>query len=423
MNTFTRLIGTAAVALALGSGAAKAADLSFMSFTYAEEANKAIVQGVLDNFQKAEKLTVEPLGFAWGDMQKNIFLRARSKTLPDIAQLSERWLPTFASLDNLVDLNTVYGKDKLEAAFAPDALAMGNINGKQLALPLLSGSIGMVANKEVLAKAGINDAPKTVEDFKKALVAVRDKVPNSVPYSMATKNNGSILIDFMVWNWVHGGRIIDDAGKVVVDSQKSRDALTFMVGLLKDRLAAPEIDRPDSRRLLAQGASAFYLDAPQTRTFLRDFSGKGQAFDANVLPMPTPVLKAGDKSVSVQWGHLLVQFAAGGKAKADDPADKFLTYIISDKVQTDLPLKMSALPVTKSARAAVAEDAYLKNWSAATGDARRNEVGIWSNAADLTNIIGEEVQGALLGQKSADDAIKSMQARLTTSMEKAKKSE
>lgn len=423
MNRFMKLLGTAAIVCGMGAGAAKAADLTYMSFTYAEEANKAAVQATLDAFQKADSLTVEPLGFAWGDMQKNIFLRARSKTLPDVAQLSERWLPTFASLDALVDLNTVYGKDKLEAAFAPDALAMGNINGKQLALPLISGSIGMVANKDVLTKAGIANPPKTVEEFKTAMIAVRDKVPNSVPYTMATKNNGSILIDFMVWNWVYGGRIIDDAGKVVVDSKQSRDALAFMIGLMKDRLAAPEIDRPDSRRLMAQGASAFYLDAPQTRTFLRDFSGQGEAFDANVLPMTTPVLKSDDKPVSVQWGHLLVQFATGGEAKPSDPADKFLTYITSDPVQTTYTLKMSALPVTKSARAAVANDAYLKNWSAATGDARRNEVGIWSNAAELTTIIGEEVQGALLGQKSGDDAIQAMQTRLTASMEKAKKSE
>lgn len=423
MNDLRAKIAGAALALVLGSGAAHAADVTYMSFTYAEEANKAAVQATLDNFQKADGLTVEPLGFAWGDMQKNIFLRARSKNLPNIAQLSERWLPTFASLDSLVDFNKVFGKDKLEAMFAPDALAMGNIDGKQLALPLISGSIGMVANKEVLTKAGINEPPKTVDEFKKDLLAIRDKVPNSVPYTMATKNNGSILIDFMVWNWVFGGHIIDDSGKVVVDSQQSRDALNFMVGLVKDRLSAPEIDRPDSRRLMAQGASAFYLDAPQTRTFLRDFSGKGEAFDANVLPMPTPVLKEGDKPVSVQWGHLLVQFADGGKAKPNDPADKFLTYLTSDPVQTTYTLKMSALPVTKSARSAVANDAYLRNWSVATGDARRNEVGVWSNAAELTNIIGEEVQGALLGQKSADEAIKSMQTRLTTSMDKAKKSQ
>lgn len=342
MNRFKKLLGTAALAVLTAAGAAQAADVSFMSFTYAEEANTKTVQALLDGFQTADKLSVEPLGYAWGDMQKNIFLRAKSNTLPDIAQLSERWLPTFASLDTLVDLNTVYGKDKLEASFAPDALAMGQIGGKQLALPLLSGTIGMVANKAVLEQAGVAKAPETIDEFKAALVAVRDKVPNSVPYSMATKNNGSILIDFMLWNWAHGGRIIDDEGKVVVDSDASRAALQFMVDLVKERLAAPEIDRPDSRRLMAQGASAFYFDAPQTRTFLREFSGKGEAFDANVLPMTTPVLKAGEKPVSVQWGHLLVQFAPEAKASADAPADKFLTYLTSDTVQTDFPLKMSA---------------------------------------------------------------------------------
>ncbi|MBJ6985822.1 extracellular solute-binding protein [Devosia sp. MC521] len=418
MKNFKSAIGAVAMSTGLLMSSAYAADVSFMSFTFAEEANTTTVQAMLDEFSAAENLTVEPLGFAWGDMQKNIFLRARSGTLPDIAQLSERWLPTFASLEALVDLNTVYGKETLEATFAADALAMGNVNGKQLALPLISGSIGLVANKAVLEQAGV-EAPKTVAEFKDALIAVRDNVPNSVPYTMATKNNGSILIDFMIWNWVHGGAIINADGQAVVDTAESRAALQFMVDLMTERLAAPEIDRPDSRRLLAQGASAFYFDAPQTRTFLRDFSGQGEAFDVNVLPVTTPVLAEGDQSTSVQWGHLLVQFAPGATSTAEAPAAKFLSYLTSDAVQTSFPLKMSALPVTNSARAAVADDAYLSAWAAATGASRQNEVGIWSNAADLTTIVGEEVQGALLGQKSVDDAIVAMQSRLAESMANA----
>jgi multiple sugar transport system substrate-binding protein len=421
MKRLKLLAGTALAVATFAAGAAQAADVTFMSFTYAEQAGKASVQKMLDGFKAESGLTVEPLGFAWGDMQKNLFLRQRSNTLPDIAQLSERWLPTYQNFPGLVDFNDVYGKDALEAKFAPDALAMGRIGDHQYALPLMGGSIGMVANKAVLDEAGISKVPETVDEFKKDLIAVRDKVPNSVPYTMATKNNGSILIDFMVWNWVFGGHIIDSSGKAVVDTDNSRQALAFMVDLMNEHLAAPEIDRPDSRRMTAQGASAFYLDAPQTRTFLRDFSGQGKAFDVNVLPMRTPVLKAGDPAPSVQWGHLLIQFAKD-KPTADSPADKFLTYLTSDAGQTDFPVVQSALPATKSARAALADDPYLKAWAAATGDARVNEVGIWSNAADLTNIIGEEVQAALLGQKSADDAIKEMQDRLAKSMADAKSS-
>ncbi|GAA4122756.1 hypothetical protein GCM10023067_33130 [Aminobacter aganoensis] len=414
-----RLITAAAVALALTAGAARAADLTWMGSSYAEPANKPAVERMIAGFKTSSGLTVEPLGFAWGDMQKNIFLKARSNTLPEIVQLQERWLPTVVNLPTLVDLNTVFGKEKLEATFAPEALALGNIDGHQWGLPLFSGTVGMVANKAVLEQAGVA-VPKTVEEFKAALITIRDKIPNSVPYPMATKNNGSIVLDFMIWNWVFGGSIIDDGGKAVIDSDASRTALAFVVDLVKERLAAPEIDRPDSRRLTAQGQSGFYIDAPVTRSFLRDFSGKGEAFDANVLPMAMPVLKGGDKPVSVQWGHILSMFAPDAKAVPEDAASKLLAYATSDEAQTDFPIALSALPTTKSAREKVAGDAYLSNWAKAAGEPRPNEVGIWSNAAELNQIVGEEVQAAMLGLKSVDDAIAAMQSRLSDSMAKAK---
>ena len=419
MNILKRLMAATVAVTSLSAGAAMAEDLTFMTFSYAEETNKPLVEKVLTGFTADSQLVVEPLGFAWGDIQKNLFLRARSNDLPDVAQISERWLPTLASLPGAVDFNTVYGADALAALYAPDALAMGQVNGKQMGLPFISGSIGMVANKAVLDQAGVTEVPATIAEFKDALIAVRDKVPNSVPYTMATKGNGSILLDFMLWTWVHGGSIIDASGKVVVDSPESRAALGFMVELMKERLAAPEIDRPDARRLVGQSASAFYFDAPQTRTFLRDFSGQGQAFDKNVLPMHTPVLNEGDAPLSIQWGHLLMAFAEGGTEAADAPPAKFLSYVGSDAVQLDFPLALSALPATKSGREGAKDDAYLTAWAAATGEARTNEVAIWPNGADLTNIIGEEVQAALLGQKSVDDAIAALQKRLTESMANA----
>lgn len=419
---FSKFLCATALMVAGALSGAKAADLSWMGSSYAEPANKPAVERMIAGFKTESGLTVEPQGYAWGDMQKNIFLKARSNTLPNIVQLQERWLPSFVHLDTLVDLNTVFGKEKLEATFAPEALALGNIGGHQWGLPLFSGTVRMVANKAVLDQAGVSKVPETVDEFKQALIAIRDKIPNSVPYPMATKNNGSILLDYMLWTWVHGGRIVNDDGTVVVDSPEGRAALAFMTDLVKERLAAPEIDRPDSRRLTAQGMGGFYVDAPVTRTFLRDFSGQGEKFDANVLPMQMPILKSGDKPVSIQWGHVLSMFAPGATATADDAASKFLAYATSDAMQEDFPVALSALPTTKAARAAVASDQYLTQWAAATGTPRLNEIGIWGNSGDLTNIIGEEVQAALLGQKSVDDAITAMQARLTESMAKAKKS-
>ncbi|MBP0574538.1 hypothetical protein J8J27_27915, partial [Mycobacterium tuberculosis] len=89
---------------------------------------------LLAEFKAAKGVDAKVYPYAWGDMLKNVFLRQRSKTLPDVVQISERWLTTIAALPEAVDLNAVFGKDKLEAEIDPKVLAMGRTTtGKQLA--------------------------------------------------------------------------------------------------------------------------------------------------------------------------------------------------------------------------------------------------------------------------------------------------
>ena len=318
MKNFKSIASAALIAAGLGlSGqAAQAADVSFMSFSYAEEAAKPSVEALLKGFEAQTKLTVEPLGYAWGDMQKNIFLRSRSKTLPNVAQLSERWLPSFANVAGLVDLNEVYGKDKLAADLRAGCAGHG---ADRLQAIRPAAHLRLHRPDRQQGGAGEGRRQQDADDHRRvqeALIAVRDKVPNSVPYTMATKNNGSILLDFMIWTWTFGGEIIDEQGKVKVgNGDAGKQALDFMVGLMKDRLAAPEIDRPDARRLVAQGASAFFFDAPQARTHLRSFSGQGEAFDANVLPLATPVATAGKEPASIRVGTSAGSVRGGWQGK------------------------------------------------------------------------------------------------------------
>lgn len=390
-----------------------------MSFSFAEDTNKALVQKLCDDFAAESGTPMQVIGSAWGDMQRNIMLRQRSRNLPSSAQISERWLPSFQSVPELLDLNELLGKANLESAIDTNVLAVGRIGAKQLALPLATGSIGMIANREVLQKAGVEKIPATLAELRTALVAVRDKVPNSVPLAMTTKNPNSIPLDVPIWVWAHGGRLITEDGKVVSDSPETVQAFDFMTGLMKDRLIAPEIDRPDSRRLFGQGAAAFYIDAPQARTFARTFSGRGPDFDKVLAPMSVPVLRAEMKPTAMAWGNLVLFFRTGDAAR-DAASAKWAQYLISDKVQTNFPPALSALPVTRSARAApvVASDPYFVAWGKATGEVRLHELGVWPNAPELGAILSEETQAALLGQKSVATAMKDLKPRLEASMAK-----
>ncbi|WP_445682701.1 ABC transporter substrate-binding protein [Radicibacter daui] len=420
-RSFNLMMASGATAAMMARpGLAAATDVSFLSFTYAEDPNRPHVQALLDGFKAKSGIAVEPIGSAWGDVQKNVLLRERSRTLPTTAQLSERWLPAMSKLPEVVNLDDAIGRDVLEAAIDPKVLAMGQAGGKTLALPLITGSIGMVANKEVLEKAGVGAPPETLDDFRKVLVAIRDKVPNSVPFAAATKNPNSIPLDFMIMVWAHGGRIITEEGKVVVNSDAAKAALGLMTDFMKDRLIAPELDRPDSRRLFAQGASGFYFDAPQALSFARTLSGRGNQADGMVLPMKTPVLKAGDTAHSIQWGHLVIAFKGAATDGKDAAGIEWLKYLMSDEVQLSFPPSLSALPVTKTAVASpkVQNDPFFKAWANATGVPLTNEVGVWGNAPELSTIISEEVQASLLGQKKPDAAIGSMAERLEASMAK-----
>lgn len=298
-------VGAIAVATStLIAGQAAAQDVEFMTWSYTEDANRAKIEALIESFTSATDLSVEPQGYAWGEMGRNLFLRARSRTLPDVSQVQGRLLPSFAGIDGLVDLNEVIGRDALEAMFDPGFLAAGEVDGRQVALPWIGGTIGLVANGAVLEAAGVDEIPTTLEEFRAALIAVRDSVEGSVPFGMATTNNNSIVLDYLVMVWAHGGDVLVD-GAPTVNSPEAVAALAFMTDLVADRLAAPEIDRPDARRLFGQGAVAFYLDAPQARTFARQFSGQGEAYDEFVLPVLFPVAEEGVTPPSIQWGHVL----------------------------------------------------------------------------------------------------------------------
>ena len=293
------LMCTAAVSLGLAN-VAVAQDVEFMTWTYAEATGEPLIQGMIDSFDGG---TVEPQGYAWGEMTTNALLRARTNTLPDVMQVQARLLPTVANIDQMVDLNTVFDRAMLEEMFAPGFLAFGEVYGRQMALPWIGGTIGMAANAKVLEAAGIAELPSTIEEFRADLVAIRDAVPNSVPYGMATTNANSIVLDYMIWVWTHGGDLVVD-GAPAVNSPEATAALQFMVDLVADRLAAPEIDRPDARRLFGQEATGFYFDSPQAAQFAIEFSGNAD-YAQYVQPMMTPVMAEGSEPVSIQWGHVI----------------------------------------------------------------------------------------------------------------------
>jgi multiple sugar transport system substrate-binding protein len=331
----------------------------------------------------------------------------------DVAQLAERWLPQFGNVLRAADVREVFAEE-LTRRIDPGLLRIGQVGGKQLGMPWTAASIGMVGNRKVLADAGVMEMPRSVDAFADALRKVKRSQPEAVPYSFATKNNLTMSPDYQVWLWTFGGKLFDAEDKVAVDSDAARAALSFLVDLAKEGLIARDVDRPDSRRLFGQNRTAFYHDAPLARGFARDNSGQGAAFDGNVAAVATPVLRSGDPTRSLMWGHLLtLPNPRGGRLAGDGAGAKLIRHLaLDDETQLRYFRAVGLFPVTRTAIASLEADSYVVEWTRNAGTAEMDEPSTWPNAADLTNIVGEEVQAALLLTKPPSQAIGDMANRL-----------
>ncbi|WP_237213022.1 ABC transporter substrate-binding protein [Falsiroseomonas oryziterrae] len=409
------LLGGAAAVAAAGSSRAQAAGgVTFVGWSHDEAASRPVLTEAFERFRAANPgMRLDTIGFPWAQMQQNLVLRIRSNQPMDVVQLAERWLPQFARVLQPADIREVLGAE-LERAIDPGLLRIGQAGGRQLGLPWTAASIGMVANRKVLADAGIVEMPRSVDAFADALRRIRRSQQEVVPYAFCTKNNLSISPDFQVWLWTFGGRVFDAEDKVVVDSEAGRAALSFLVELSREGLMARDVDRPDSRRLIAQHRTAFYHDAPLARGFARDNSGQGAAFDQHIAAFATPVLRAGEPTRSLMWGHLLVlPNPRGARIAGDGPAARFVRHMaLDDETQLRYFRAVGLFPVTRTALRTLQDDSYVVDWTRNAGTAEMDEPSTWPNAADLTNIIGEEVQAALLLSKPPAQAIADMATRL-----------
>ncbi|MFV0413721.1 MAG: ABC transporter substrate-binding protein [Oscillospiraceae bacterium] len=402
--------GNSTAPAASGSAAAGAAELVWAGWSGEEEGSKAIFEEMRTGFETESGNTVKWVGWPWADTAQQLLIRNQGNEQLDIAQVDISIFATLAEAGVLADLNEVVGESYFTQNFEEAALAVGNREGKQLAMPWSMASISMVYNPEILAKAGWQTPPATVEEFEKCLADVAAMDSSIIPYAVATKD-ATIAGDFAPWLWTFGGAIYDEGGNVSINSAKAVECVEWYQGLLANNYIRMDMSRFDARQLFAQGKVAFYDDA---------VVAKGTAVSNGVDPanvsevcsaMLRPVVNSGDAPQSVMWGHMLVVF---DKSEVKTQAADFAKYLVSEPVAMNYFENNGMPPVLKAVIASdtVQNDAYAKGFMNSTETARLEETALMAKGAEVKTIIVEELQAALLNSKTAQQAMDDAATRI-----------
>ena len=371
---------------------------TFTGWSLQEGATRDVIMAAVNEYSQATGAEITDVAYPYNEYLNQLLLQARGDNLSGAVQLDIAWLAPLAAMGVLKDLGPVAEGVDYTAA----ALSSGQIDGVQYGLPWTTASIGMVANMKLLEEAGVTELPTTIAEFETALEALKAYDPDVIPYAGMTDT--AQLKDIIPWIWTFGGTVIDADGNVVLSDDDSVAAVDWYASLLERGLIAADMDRFDARQLFAQGRVGFYDDAIVARSL-----AAGNAPDSDlseyVVPVPRPVLNAGDAPQALLWGHIIVVV---DDKNADDAA-AFAKYITSDENTVLTYFDGLALPPTTQSALdseTVQGNAYVATWSAGiTATARTNPFWPYPDAAAMEQTLNEMVQSVLTGDMSAQEAM------------------
>lgn len=333
---------------------------------------------------------------------------------PEVGQQGPDVALGFAAAKNLLPLDDVLasiGKDKF-VDLQKEAYVV--YEGVTYAIPWWSETRVLLYHKDLLDKAGVKP-PTTWDELTAAAKKLTSGDQYGFIYSMEGPSAGQFWIPL---GMSAGGVVLDKDGKVTINSQPFKDALTFSTSFIKDK-TMPE-------------ATVTYKGAEVTKLFqLKQVAmsyGNGDALEslrtvdpglaANIGTVQIPVKKVGDISRSFLGGFLLFAFA---KAKNPEAAKALIKYMYGDPWYSDYMQKTNgaALPVLKASIDTdfYQKDANRKNLIDQLKTAVRYAGPVYGNTPYMGQAEGQLIfSNALIsvatGKSSVDDALATVEREL-----------
>jgi trehalose/maltose transport system substrate-binding protein len=275
--------------------------------------------------------------------------------------------------------------------------------------------------KDLLDKSGISAPPETWDDLKQMATEISQKegIQNGFVFQGSNYEGG--VCNALEYIWTHGGDVIDENDKVVIDSPEAAAGLATYASMITSG-AAPEAvanwTETESSANFYNGDSVFIRYWPSL------YGGFGDTATTKLKPeqigiAPIPVDKPGDPTYSCLGGWEMAIYA---NTEIEDDAWKFIEFMTSEQSQKTRtiiggydpsrkalyndPQVAEATPVVK-----LAKDVLLKNVKSRP---------VTEYYGDMSLEMAEQFNSALKGDISPEKAVKTLQKSLSQIMQESK---
>ena len=373
------------------------------------------MQAAVDAYTaKNPNVTFEVLKLSGDDVYQKSVIDLRTGTgTYDLVLIDDPKAMQFQKAGWLEDLDALYKKAgrTVDSDFISTTIDLCRFpngpKGKLYALPFV-GNVSLFAYRaDLFAKYGLA-APKTWNDVLAAAKKISEAEPAVSGVSFRGVKGNPILTAFLPVFWSFGADFFDASGKPAVNSPEAVRALKFFLELAKYApKSVPMNNTAQVRDGLLAGTVGIAPEVwPAWLGKLDDPNESKVAGKVTVTKHPADVKKS--SPMNGIW-HISIPAASRNKQAAFD----FLEFLTSKEIQKLMVLK-AGLPPSRSSVYADAEILAKHPWYPGIKDALENAVArprtlFW---AEIENTMGGLVQEALIGQKTAEQALDEANAKI-----------
>jgi len=271
---------------------------------------------------------------------------------PDVWLNDGALLQEYAGRNSLRDLGGYVTPEVTAATNGIDLIKAGDANGRLFGFPMGAQTAVLFYNKKLLAAAGVAEPTGewTYDDLLAAATKLtKDTNGDGTPdvYGFRTYSK-SFTESWWPMIEAFGGDILDDQGKVAVNSPQSQAALNWMLKAMYESKVSPDVVATEalggSQTLFPSGVVAM-----QFGIYARIQTATQGKIDFGVAPLPKGPDGRGNIANINSWGIN----SKAGAAKAD-AAWKWIQFFAGEKAQTAWTQIGEAMPINKSVAASPA---------------------------------------------------------------------
>jgi multiple sugar transport system substrate-binding protein len=363
---------------------------------YTEEDYAEIVADFEDEHPDID---VKPTFVSYEALHDKIVTSAPSGSY-DVFQIDVIWPAEFASKGIVADLTGRF-PSSWQDEMLPGVLPTAEYQDKYYGVPNGPATKLFYFNRDMVSAVGADESDlATWDGVLDVARRIKAQGLSEYPIAWSWAQAEALVCDYAQMLGAFGGEFTDDQGNLVINNEAGVAALEWMKTTVDEGLSNPASTtflEDDVSKAMAQGETAFGLNWDSTLRDLQDPSIS--SISAGVLP--TPSGPSGERP----GVNGAMAYSIGANSKNQDAAWEFISFLTSQGVQdryvrAGLPNWASSY----SDKALVETNPEIFEVAEAAYDASILRPAV-PNYSSVSQIIQVELQNALLGTKSAQQAM------------------